>query len=144
MKASKDGIAVSRLRKAGAIPLCVTNTPELCVSIETYNQVTGYTNNPYDMNRSCGGSSGGEVSRFQKTQTLEEEASRKEKLYNADSVFQAALIAASASPLGVGSDFAGSIRVPCLFCGLFGHKPTAGVTQFLFSVIRTVKIERIV
>lgn len=53
---------MSRLRKAGAIPLCVTNTPELCASIETYNQVTGYTNNPYNTNRTCGGSSGGEVS----------------------------------------------------------------------------------
>ena len=62
MKAPQDGIAVSRMRKAGAIPLCVTNTPELCVSIETYNLITGYTNNPYDMNRTCGGSSGGEVS----------------------------------------------------------------------------------
>lgn len=101
IKAPNDGEAVANLRRAGAIPLCVTNTPELCASIETYNLVTGYTLNPYDMNRTCGGSSGGE----------------------------AALISAAASPLGIGSDFAGSIRVPCLFCGLFGHKPTPGIVS---------------
>ncbi|XP_065214164.1 fatty-acid amide hydrolase 2-B-like isoform X2 [Planococcus citri] len=101
VKAEENGDAVANLRKAGAIPLAVTNTPELCCSVETYNSVTGYTCNPYDLRRSCGGSSGGE----------------------------AVLIASSSSPLGIGSDFAGSIRMPCLFTGIFGHKPTAGVVS---------------
>ena len=61
IKATENGEAVANLRKAGAIPLAVTNTPELCCSVETFNGVTGYTSNPYDLRRSCGGSSGGEV-----------------------------------------------------------------------------------
>lgn len=64
IKADRDGGAVSILREAGAIPLCVTNTPELCASIETYNMITGYTSNPYDFTRTSGGSSGGEVRVF--------------------------------------------------------------------------------
>lgn len=64
LKADQDGDAVANLRNAGAIPLAVTNTPELCCSVETFNGVTGYTCNPYDLKRSCGGSSGGEVSRI--------------------------------------------------------------------------------
>lgn len=64
IKADRDGGAVSILREAGAIPLCVTNTPELCASIETYNMLTGYTSNPYDFTRTSGGSSGGEVCIF--------------------------------------------------------------------------------
>lgn len=60
--ASEDGEAVARLKSAGAIPLAVTNTPELCMALESVNLVSGATNNPYDTNRNSGGSSGGEVS----------------------------------------------------------------------------------
>lgn len=61
IKADVDGDAVANLKKAGAIPIAVTNTPELCASVETLNGITGYTCNPYDTTRSSGGSSGGEV-----------------------------------------------------------------------------------
>ena len=61
VKAFKDADVVVNLKNAGAIPLAVTNTPELCCSIETFNGVTGYTKNPYNFARTCGGSSGGEV-----------------------------------------------------------------------------------
>lgn len=61
IKADKDGEAVKLIRKAGAIPLLVSNTPELCLSLETTNLVTGRTLNPYNPLRTSGGSSGGEV-----------------------------------------------------------------------------------
>lgn len=62
--APQDAEAVRLLRKAGAIVLCVTNTPELCMNWETFNKATGTTNNPYDTRRTPGGSSGGEVRDF--------------------------------------------------------------------------------
>uniref|UniRef100_U5ELF6 Putative amidase n=1 Tax=Corethrella appendiculata TaxID=1370023 RepID=U5ELF6_9DIPT len=99
MRAAKDGDAVANLRGAGCIPLLVSNTPEFCMSWESYNHVTGRTLNPYDNRRTAGGSSGGE----------------------------GALISSAGSIFGVGSDLAGSIRVPALFNGIFGHKPTGGV-----------------
>ncbi|XP_017886684.1 fatty-acid amide hydrolase 2-like [Ceratina calcarata] len=99
MKARQDGAAVKLLKEAGAIPLLVSNTPELCSSIQCNNILHGCTLNPYDMRRSPGGSSGGE----------------------------AALISAGASMLGLGSDFAGSIRLPALFTGIFGHKPSPDI-----------------
>lgn len=61
MKASCDAETVTNLRKAGAIPIAITNTPELCLSWESNNLVTGCTNNPYNSHRTPGGSSGGEV-----------------------------------------------------------------------------------
>lgn len=93
---SYDATVVARMKKAGAIPLCTTNVPELGFWFETSNVIYGRTNNPYDLNRTCGGSSGGE----------------------------GALIGAGASPMGLGSDIGGSIRMPAGFCGVFGHKPT--------------------
>jgi amidase len=94
----QDATAVARLRAAGAIVLGKTNVPELSLAFETDNLVYGRTNNPYDLTRTPGGSSGGE----------------------------AAIIAAGGSPLGLGSDAAGSIRVPAHFCGIAGLKPTHG------------------
>ncbi|KAK9506098.1 hypothetical protein O3M35_008094 [Rhynocoris fuscipes] len=99
--ATEDGEAVSKLRNAGAIPLCVTNTPELCLFWESYNLVTGCTRNPYNLHRTSGGSSGGE----------------------------GALIGSGSSLFGIGSDLAGSIRIPSLFNGIFGHKPTPGLVS---------------
>lgn len=60
-RAIKDADVVARIRKAGGIPLLVSNTPELCLWWHTFNKVTGTTKNPYDTRRSAGGSSGGEV-----------------------------------------------------------------------------------
>nr|CAD7439053.1 unnamed protein product [Timema bartmani] len=98
-KAQEDAETVRLLREAGAIPLLVSNTPELCMHLETVNRVTGRTNNPYDLRRTPGGSSGGE----------------------------AALLGSAASVISIGSDICGSLRIPALFCGIFGHKPTPGV-----------------
>lgn len=61
MKADHDATVVQMLQNAGAIPLCVTNTPELCCGFETTNLLHGRTCNPYDTRYSAGGSSGGEV-----------------------------------------------------------------------------------
>lgn len=93
---TRDASVIERLRKAGALILGTTNVPELGFWFECENPVYGMTSNPYDLERSSGGSSGGE----------------------------AALIAAGASPLGFGSDVGGSIRMPAGFCGIFGHKPS--------------------
>jgi Asp-tRNA(Asn)/Glu-tRNA(Gln) amidotransferase A subunit family amidase len=98
MVAANDAPLVERLRKAGAIVLGVTNTPELLMAWETDNLLYGRTNNPWDLERTAGGSSGGE----------------------------AAAIAAGMSAGGVGSDGGGSIRVPAHFCGICGLKPTPG------------------
>ncbi len=94
----KDATAVARLKAAGAIILGKTNTPDLTMAFETNNLVYGRTNNPFDINRTPGGSSGG----------------------------AAAIVAAGGSPLDIGSDTGGSIRVPAHFCGIAGIKPTAG------------------
>jgi len=96
--ASEDAPLVVRLRAAGAVILGVTNTPELLMAWETDNLLYGRTNNPWDLHRTAGGSSGGE----------------------------AAAIAAGLSAGGVGSDGGGSIRVPAHFCGICGLKPTPG------------------
>jgi fatty acid amide hydrolase 2 len=98
-RAAVDATAVARLRRAGAIPLGVTNTSELCMWMESDNRVYGRTNNPYDPARTVGGSSGGE----------------------------AAIVAAGGAPFGLGSDIGGSIRMPAFFNGVFGHKPTGGL-----------------
>src|SRR5437667_7407284 len=96
--ASQDAPLVSRLRDAGVIILGTTNTPELLMAWETDNLLYGRTNNPWDLTRTPGGSSGGE----------------------------AAAIASGMSAAGVGSDGGGSIRVPAHFSGICGLKPTPG------------------
>jgi Asp-tRNA(Asn)/Glu-tRNA(Gln) amidotransferase A subunit family amidase len=95
-----DSSAVARLRSAGAIILGKTNTAEMAMDYTADNPVFGRTNNPHDVAYSPGGSSGGE----------------------------AAAIAAGMSVCGLGSDLAGSIRIPAHFCGIAGFKPaTASV-----------------
>ncbi len=94
----KDATAVARLRAAGAILLGKTNTPELTLAFETNNLVYGRTNNPYNLERTSGGSSGG----------------------------AAAILAASGSPFDLGTDTGGSIRLPSHYCGITGLKPTQG------------------
>jgi Asp-tRNA(Asn)/Glu-tRNA(Gln) amidotransferase A subunit family amidase len=96
--ATHDAPLVARLKNAGAIVLGVTNTPELLMAWETDNLLYGRVNSPWDLERTPGGSSGGE----------------------------AAAIAAGMSAGGVGSDGGGSIRVPAHFCGICGLKPTPG------------------
>jgi fatty acid amide hydrolase len=95
---SQDDPYVAAWRAAGAIPMAKTNVPQLMSYTETDNPLFGQTNNPWDLERSCGGSSGGE----------------------------AAVIAAGASPLGLGNDIGGSLRVPAAFCGITSIRPTAG------------------
>lgn len=95
----QEGTCVTRLRDAGAVILGLTNSPELLTAYESDNIIYGATNNPYDLNRTSGGSSGGE----------------------------AAIISAKGSPLGLGTDGGGSIRLPAHFCGIVGLKPTQGL-----------------
>src|SRR6266404_4079038 len=95
---SNDAVLVQRLRRAGAILLGNTNTPEFLMAYETDNLLAGKTINPWNAEYSSGGSSGGE----------------------------AAAIASGCSAGGVGSDGGGSIRVPAHFCGICGLKPTPG------------------
>jgi amidase len=94
----RDATVISRLLDAGAVILGNTNVPELCLADESDNLIYGRTNNPYDLSRAPGGSSGGE----------------------------AATIASGGSPVGLGSDVGGSIRGPAHFCGIAGIKPTTG------------------
>jgi Asp-tRNA(Asn)/Glu-tRNA(Gln) amidotransferase A subunit family amidase len=99
VRAAETAPVAQRLIEAGAIPLGVTNTSELTLWIESENRVYGRTNNPYDARRTAGGSSGGE----------------------------GAAVGSGGSPFGIGSDIAGSIRIPAFFCGVFGHKPSSGL-----------------
>ncbi len=96
--ATQDATLVTRLKAAGAIILGNTNVPEFLMAWETDNLLYGRTNNPWDTERTPGGSSGGE----------------------------AAAIAAGLSAAGIGSDGGGSIRVPAHFSGICGLKPTPG------------------
>ena len=98
-RAEEDATAVARLRGAGAIALGVTNTSEMTMWIESHNHVYGRTNSAYSEKRTAGGSSGGE----------------------------GAAVGSGGSPLGLGSDIGGSVRLPAFFNGVFGHKPSCGV-----------------
>jgi len=95
----QDAPAVARLREAGAIIVGKSNTPMYAGDWQTYNDVYGRTNNPWDESRTAGGSSGG----------------------------AAAAVAAGLTPLELGSDIGGSIRVPSHFNGVYGLKPSWGV-----------------
>ncbi|HVL30596.1 MAG TPA: amidase [Solirubrobacteraceae bacterium] len=98
-RSTENAPTVQRLLDAGAIPLGVTNTPELCLWIETENRTYGRTNNAYDPTRTAGGSSGGE----------------------------GAAVGSGGSPIGLGADIGGSIRIPAFFNGVFGLKPSPGL-----------------
>jgi amidase len=97
--ADKDAVAVQRLKAAGAIILGKTNVPPFLADWQSTNPVYGRTKNPWDLGCSPGGSSGG----------------------------SAAALAAGMTPLELGSDIGGSIRVPAAFCGVYGHKPSYGL-----------------
>ena len=97
-RATTDEVHVARLRAAGAIPLAKGNVAQALFFYESDNPVYGRTLNPWDVKRTPGGSSGGD----------------------------AALVATGASPLAIGTDIGGSVRVPAAFCGITSLKPTAG------------------
>jgi hypothetical protein len=99
--AESDASVVSRMRVAGFIPLTTTNVSELCMWLESSNTLYGCSNNPYDLNRTPGGSSGGE----------------------------AAMISALGAPCGVGSDVGGSIRIPSFFCGIYGVRDFMSLSE---------------
>ena len=98
LRSAHDATSVARLKAAGAIPIGKTNCPEFLANYETDNYIIGRTNNPWDLERTPGGSSGGE----------------------------SAAISSFCSAGGIGSDGGGSIRVPAHFCGIAGLKPTPG------------------
>lgn len=98
LRASHDATVVRRFKQAGAIPLGKTNCPEFLSNYETDNYVIGRTNNPWNLDCTPGGSSGGE----------------------------SAAISSCCSPGGIGSDGGGSVRIPAHFCGIAGLKPTPG------------------
>ena len=94
-----DALAVARLRQAGAIIFGKTNTPPYAGDFQTFNDLHGITNNPWDITRTAGGSSGG----------------------------SAVAVAAGLTPLEMGSDIGGSIRNPAHFNGVYGMKPSWGL-----------------
>ena len=94
--AAEDALAVQRLKAAGAVILGKTNVPVALADWQSYNDIYGVTNNPHDLSRSPGGSSGG----------------------------SSAALAVGYGALSIGSDIGGSLRVPAHFCGIFAHKPT--------------------
>ena len=97
--AAEDAVAVSRMAKAGANVYGKTNVPLMLADWQSFNEIYGTTNNPWDMTRSPGGSSGG----------------------------SAVALATGMSALELGSDIGASIRNPAHYCGVYGHKPTWGV-----------------
>ena len=96
---TEDAWPVARLREAGAIPFAKTNLPIFAGDIQTYNEVYGTTNNPHNIEHTPGGSSGG----------------------------SAAALAMGFTPIELGSDIGGSIRVPAHYSGVVGHKPSFGI-----------------
>jgi amidase len=98
---ARTAVAVERLESAGAIVIGKTNIPTGLADLQTYNAIYGTTNNPWDLTRTPGGSTGG----------------------------GAAAIAAGLGALTLGSDSGGSIRVPAHLCGIYGHKPTVNLVS---------------
>ena len=96
---AEDAVAVERVLKAGAIILGKTNLPIFAGDWQSFNEIYGCTNNPWDVTRTAGGSSGG----------------------------SAAALASGFVPLELGSDIGGSIRTPAHYCGVYGHKPSHGI-----------------
>jgi amidase len=95
----EDALIVSRVKSAGAVILGKTNVPLMLSDWQSYNDIYGTTNNPWDLGRTPGGSSGG----------------------------SAAALACGFGPLSLGSDMGGSLRAPAHYCGVYGHKPTLGL-----------------
>ena len=98
----EDAVAVTRIKEAGGVILGKTNVPIALGDWQSYNDIYGTTNNPYDLTRTPGGSSGG----------------------------SSAALAAGYGALSIGTDLAGSLRVPAFHCGIYAHKPTQGLVPF--------------
>ena len=96
---AEDALVVQRLKAAGAIVLAKTNTPEFGAGANTFNAVFGATRNPWNLARTCGGSSGG----------------------------SAVALATGMGPLAHGTDLGGSLRIPAAFCGVVGFRTTPGL-----------------
>ncbi|MEU9480535.1 amidase [Streptomyces sp. NPDC048191] len=96
---AEDAVQVLRLRAAGAVVLGKTNVPLGLQDVQSFNEIYGTTNNPWDHGRTSGGSSGG----------------------------SAAALASGFGALSIGSDLAGSLRTPAHFCGVYAHKPSLGL-----------------
>lgn len=96
-KYEDDGVVLHVLRKAGMIPFVKSNIPQLTLTMESVNPMFGRAVNPWDETRAVGGSSGGE----------------------------AAMVAGRCSPIGIGSDIGGSLRIPAEFCGVYSLKPSS-------------------
>lgn len=97
--ASEDAVAVKRITDTGAVLFGKTNVPLMLADWQSFNEIYGTTNNPWDVTRAPGGSSGG----------------------------SAAALATGMSALEIGSDIGASIRNPAHYCGVYGHKPTFGI-----------------
>src|SRR5262249_39051525 len=95
---TEDDLVVERMRIAGAIMIGKTNTPEFGAGSQTFNKVFGATLNPYDITKTCGGSSGG----------------------------AAVALACGLTPVATGSDTGGSLRNPAAFCNVAGFRPSIG------------------
>jgi len=95
---TEDDLVVERIRRAGAIVIGKTNTPEFGAGSQTFNKVFGATRNPYDLSKTCGGSSGG----------------------------AAVALACGFAPIATGSDTGGSLRNPAAFCNVVGFRPSVG------------------
>ena len=111
---TEDDIVVERIRRAGAIIVGKTNTPEFGAGSQTFNQVFGVTRNPYDLTKTCGGSSGG----------------------------AAVALACGLVPVATGSDTGGSLRNPAAFCNVVGFRPSIGrvpnpKAEFAWSTLST-------
>ncbi|HEY1426859.1 MAG TPA: amidase family protein [Caulobacteraceae bacterium] len=101
-----DAVCVAHARQAGAVIWGKTNTPVMAGDFQTFNALYGTTNNPWDLSRTSGGSSGG----------------------------AAAALASGMTALEIGSDIGGSLRTPASFCGVYSHKPTWGLVSQLGHV----------
>jgi amidase len=98
-RTAEDAVVVARAREAGVVIWGKTNVPVMTADWQSFNALYGTTNNPWNLERTCGGSSGG----------------------------AAAMLATGVTALEIGSDIGGSLRVPANFCGVFSHKPTWGL-----------------
>jgi amidase len=103
---AEDDIVVERMQRAGAIIIGKTNTPEFGAGSQTFNKVFGATHNPYDLTKTCGGSSGG----------------------------AAAALAFGFTPIATGSDTGGSLRNPAAFCNVVGFRPSIGRVRDAWDV----------
>ena len=112
---TEDDIVVERMRRAGAITIGKTNTPEFGAGSQTFNTVFGATHNPYDLTKTCGGSSGG----------------------------AAVALACGLVPVASGSDTGGSLRNPAAFCNVVGFRPSIGRVPESQGGVRVVDAEHL-